>query len=82
MLECLERLLLEQYMLRKGPILALLPADAQKLLDDLVVSPGPEALKKAIADKDLSKLIDDWAVYQSEVWQGELGLTVMDLVHG
>ena len=77
MLECLECLVLEQYMADRDCIHIFndLQANSQRKLDNLVLAQGPESLKEASSDEALKKCIEGYLKYHDEVRQGEHGKT-------
>ena len=77
MLECLERLVLEQYMADRdcNHIFNDLQANLQRKLDDLVLASGPESFKEALSDEALNKCIQGYLKYRDEVRRGEHGKT-------
>ena len=77
MLECLERLLLEQYMAHQDEqeLFSSIPADSMKKLDDLVQWLTETKLDAALDDDAVSNYIQGYLQYRVEVSEGSHGKT-------
>lgn len=77
MVECLERLLLSQYLMNNGEdeVSASLPEESQKILGDLLNTPSSESLEAAQSDATLQKYLDDYQKYRDKVKSGHVGKT-------
>ena len=77
MLESLERLLLEQFMIgREGTEwYSTLPEEALRKLDNLVNASSSESLSTILTDPSFSKFIDSYLKFREEVRKGEHGKT-------
>ena len=77
MVECLERLLLSQYLKSTGEeeLLASLPEESKKIMADLLTSPTTDSLAIAQADPTIQAYLDGFQVFRNSVRTGHLGKT-------
>ena len=77
LLECLERLLLEQYMAKQEEqeLFSSLPAESVKKVEDVVESTTATTLEAALADDAISNYIEGYIQYRTEVTEGSHGKT-------
>ena len=77
LLECMERLLLEQYIESQGDYkpFASLPGESQKKLLDLIQSTDKDSLDNFLGDEAIAAHTQGYAQYRSDVRNGKLGKT-------
>lgn len=77
MLECLERLLLEQFMLKKGDAnwFTSLPIESLQKLDDLAQAGSAVNLSSVLEDDNVCGLINSYLEFRDGVRNGDLGKT-------
>ena len=83
MLECLERLLLEQYMANQNEqeLFSSIPADSMKKLHDLLQSLTETKLDAALDDDAFSNYIQGYLQYRVEVSQSRKNCPTLGFLH-
>ena len=77
MLECLERLLLSQYLAshNEADVFASLTEQSKKVLYDITHTPSEETMNTALADEELKRYIEGFMQYRDDSKTGNLGTT-------
>ena len=77
MLEALERLLINAYLVDRGrdSLTGSMNDESQLLIQDVVEAPSKVTVNNATGDETIHNLIDDYAYFKDEVRGGKLGKT-------
>ena len=77
MVECLERLLFDEFlsMAGKDDALSGIPEESKNIFQELIRSPTKERLAEVVANADLKALIESYESFKADVRNGSLGKT-------